>query len=689
MPDLAREPGTSVVSVSSSEAELVPWWDDWPRFTNGTNLEDVTAWGASVSNASTDSGLADEGRGPLLREHIMAERKGGRDAMANSGIRLVVWIEGQGETRNIICAVERLPSGAYRKDERTNQTKIIEHHWTWHRLSITSQTEVHWASVASFVNEEAWLGSLIRSHPIYGVPVPRYPDGRDARGYSDNDDSDPRNARLYDAMASKNLLSGFNERFPSFNDNIDDSNSNGMLRIQEGVRTKYTGDVHFGKDMASPWWLEYSRSAVRFFLRNKVDGFWVDNYSGWDFISRFPVYRAFGEWSVATFRDFLFQHPEVGITNLSGFDIREHLLEKFTELGLTGDPRNLDNPGWKDMKWTEDPVWRAFLVHKGRIAGERARELRRIVKEEANNSGNYPNPEDVGVFGNDIPKLTFGGFTGEEVDMVVTEYSPGFQSDVGNNGRGLPPRGRTGPFYELATRYGKSRHAVVWYYLDGPHFEKYRENPNLGEVLGFEALAHNALLTGGPSEKLAGNASSSKKVNDFIARMAPIFRRRRRRAAVGLVFSVQTQYSTLAPGGEINFDHTHAFYGWGAALEDLRIPYRVIPDFRLVSETLDSYSVLILPHVRSIEFETVERILVPFLRSGGALIITGGDSGSIRTVEGLFERNQLFLLAALGSRVVTPGRVIFIPAKILASITTEIWRHASVANGRLKTHWNS
>ena len=50
MLDLAREPGTNVVSTSSPETESVPWWDDWPRFTNGTTLEDVTKWGGSVSN---------------------------------------------------------------------------------------------------------------------------------------------------------------------------------------------------------------------------------------------------------------------------------------------------------------------------------------------------------------------------------------------------------------------------------------------------------------------------------------------------------------------------------------------------------------------------------------------------------------------------------------------------------------
>lgn len=641
------------------------WWDHWPRVTNNQNVD-----GAAATNATLATGalLADEGRGPFFRFH---EALIGRDnfiAMQQAGVHALAWVPGQGTSSVILAALHQLPDGSYEADPATGGPRIVATDWSWEVNGLGRDPDANapiWLGLQSFVNDEPWLGPY--THIAYdpALPLPTYPDGTPALG-SIGDPSDPRNARLYDGLGTKDLNGNPGPECATFDEH---PNPNGRLTaIINGVPTP-TGYCYMGKDTAAPFWLDYVRDAARFLMRWGVDAIWLDNTSGWhSYFHGNPLTVAFGDWSVATFRRFLASHPTAGVSDPSTFDVRAYLKAQLASWYPAADPSNLADPGWKDARWLDDPVWRAYRVHKSQVAHAFASSLRAIVKDEAASAGR--DPDAVAIGGNDIPAISLGAITGEEVDMVNTEYTPDWARDTGAVGRGLPPYGHAGPFYATAVRYGQSRHAIVWYYVK----EEYLGHPVLGEVVGFEALASNCMIYGGSFDKrIVGTDASTKKVNDTIARMAPVFGGRQRAGAVAILYSTETQQTFLAPGDFVGFDATtsdpaHPGYldhslghaGWGAALEELHVPYRSIPDFRLSLAELTGVSIVILPHVRAIEASTVENVLVPFLRAGGGIIMTGSSSGSLHTQAGLYAPNPSPLLDGLRTRDVRPGYVLFV-----------------------------
>ena len=133
-------------------------------------------------------------------------------------------------------------------------------------------------------------------------------------------------------------------------------------------------------------------------------------------------------------------------------------------------------------------------------------------------------------------------------------------------------------------------------------------------------------------------------VNRVIQRMAPILGYRNRVGAVALVYGNYTQATTLTPGGFAgqnaaesepgiisHLDSSLGFSGWAEALEDLHIPYRVIPDFKLNVGIPSDVSVLILPHIRAMDPRTVKKALIPFAQRGGVILVSGNDSGTFQT----------------------------------------------------------
>jgi hypothetical protein len=73
----------------------------------------------------------------------------------------------------------------------------------------------------------------------------------------------------------------------------------------------------------------------------------------------------------------------------------------------------------------------------------------------------------------------------------------------------------------------------------------------------------------------------------------------------------------------------------------LHYPYRVIPDFKLTLDFLKGVRVLILPHVRSLDEETLNTVLKPFLDSGGTILYSGADAASISTKKHLYNPNSV------------------------------------------------
>jgi hypothetical protein len=661
--------GTATIAVVATPANNKAfWWDSWPRVVYDAQVSGALATNSDLLGAHPQT--SDEGIGPYYRVN-RAANGGLSDLLTNhgEGVRVLGWIEGQGQTREVIGALHQRSDG-YEMDPVTGAPRLMADNWSWDVLGPgvnPNANQVLWMGLASFVNEAPWLGPYVRSQSEPLVRQPTYPDGTTALGY-DGDPSDPRHARLYDAMASKDLNGNVYAGCLPLG-----SNATGKILANTGNGIEPCGDFSFSKDVASDFWLDYNRNAVRGLLSFGVDGFFMDNASGWDSISTRPVQVAFGNWSVAKFRSFLGQNTVQGAQDTAAFDIRAYLKSTFASWFPSSDPANLDDPGWADSRWLSDPIWLRYRTFKSQTSRAYLTGMRKVVNEEAERLG--IDPDSIMFGGNDVPAISFGAVPGDELDMPHTEYSSDWSLDTGSVGHGLPPYGRASGFYAAATQYGRSRHAIVWYYLEGAD-AAFRGKPTLGEVLGYEALANNVIINGGSGNadpRLAVTDSSLKAVHDTEARLAPILGGRKRSGAVAVLWSTETQMAYLAPGGEVGFeattsnlaspgflDHNRGYYGWCAALEELHVPYRAIPDFRLSTAELAGVSVLVLPHVLSFEPAVVDGVLKPFLARGGAIVVTGMNSGALHTQESFYAPNSSPVLLDLTQTSNLPGQVLFV-----------------------------
>lgn len=659
---------SSLIFVSvQAMAQAKPWWDNWPRVTFNSSLESVQKTNSNFVNAA--NGAADEGRAPYFREVILDENQALYKSLKENGIKKLAWIEGQGEARSIIGAVFKKPDGTYKWNTKLNAAEMISHNWLWDHNGPGKNPEANtvvWFGLPAFADNEPWQGPFTRSN--LGVSLPKYPNGQPAIGFLDNT-QDPRKSKLYDAMASKNI-------FGKHQVNGGDAGTNpiGKIPFEIGGEIKPVGDFNFGKDIASPWWLEYMRTTIRALLKAGMDGFWVDNYTGFDSISSWPINNSFGEFSVAGFRKYLATRPGIVSESLSAFDVRKYLLAKFKEKNPSVEP-TVSHPFWSDPYWLSDRVWHAYMSYKSDVSAQFAKDLYKTIKDEA--SSLSLNPNDIYVGGNDIPALTLGVISGNELDMVNTEYNPGWSLDVGSIGRGLPVNGTglgAGTFYSLATQYAKSQHAVVWHYLDGDT-SNLLQKKNLGVHLGLEALSHNVLLNGGnDGARCAGTDESQGEINKFIERMKPVLGSRRQTARIGILYSTQTQHYFLAPGGSVGFDwnttsdptkdgyldHNLGVYGWGGYFEQNAIPYVTIPDFRLSPNALKNISVLILPHVLVMDETVVTQSLLPFIDKGGTIVVTGERSGLYKSKKFIFDKNNKALLQKLTLQQFPKGKALFV-----------------------------
>lgn len=627
------------------------WWDYWPRFTanSGGNLDSIVNLEANVTTVSI--GAADEGRGAFLRETEFVRSAPFLDAMEAEGIRSGAWLEHAGEARAILGAVNHLGGGVYETDPLTGAPRLIAHNWTWDTkgpdVNANADTPV-WMGLHSWADQEAWQGSYARPNTF---AAPTTPSGSPVSGYSGGI-VDPLHANFYDQLTSKNI-NGVHT-LPCL---ADRSTTSTTWKIYSspytdcGGTTHYLGDIFFGRDIAADWWTQYNIDAAKYFIERGVDSFWVDNYSGYEFIGAIPVHHMFGNWTEALFKEYLADHPGI-VPNPSAFDLQTYLTGVFAAWYPGLNPLDLDNSStlaaWKDSAWLNDGVWKAFMSFKAGVANEKAQALYDGIKGAATTAGK--NPDDILVGGNDIPRLTFGALDGDEVDMVNTEYNPYYSVISGFYADGLPPYGHAGPTYSLAVNTAQSKRASIWYYL-ADDFAKYRMRDNLGEILGYEGLMKNTLInTGNESPSTEGTDAASKKVNRYIKKMTDTFGQRESVGKIGLVYSTQSELSLLTPGGFLNQGQGYnisEFDGWGTALEDLNFPYRAIPDYKLTSAELADFDVLILPHVRVIAADVVDNVLKPFANGGGKILVSGADSGSLKPRSDLFAANASALLYGL------------------------------------------
>ena len=641
-------------------ASELPWWDDFATISQVSTAEQAGESGAGVVLC----GVADDPTwGTFLQRHRMVGHRQRAAEIKGAGQKLLTWFEAFGTTQAYVAQVHCRPDGSWKKTSQDpTLTALGRNHWAWQGFDGTG--EVRWVGSANYFDADEFVAPWTRRHPDYGCTAMTYPDGRIAEGY-DGDPNDPRNSRVWDAGCSKNVLGKITFEY-SFNaavNKIDPETKtlagplDGLLEVKEKnlgppdpaftpeewqklKSAKYAGVVSAGKDTACPIWIDYLEASMKQALSIGVDGLWVDNFSPWDNFNAHPNLKAFGEWSVAGFPAFLEKCvaekilsvgrlKELGIDDLSKFDVRKYLCDKCREWG--GTPENLSDRGWRDPKWRDDPIWRAYLVYKRRIGTAALEKYYSTVKRIAAEAGK----PDIFVSGNDIPMFSLGWVRGE-LDMVSTELSWRWHLTSGPRGLMPPPLGSYVPIAKLGREHAKSRFVNAWYYVP----EELKGKPNIARVLNCQGLANHLL----PMPHFNGSTAGTPEVNAdffrFIDGIRPIVRNRiPYDEQIALYYSSSTQLMEMLPGGFRNHGdqpHSFSFYGWGTLLSQSHRGWRALPQWKVSEESLKPFKVVILPSVSVFDRKQLP-LLKRWIENGGTLVIAG-DFAQRGDEDRLFEK---------------------------------------------------
>ncbi len=626
-----------VCAVLSGGPAIRPWWDTYAAFVQDGDAARARAVGATASLC----GAADDAGWGIWGQRIRVQESGRRttDAFHAAGLKALTWVEGFGNAGLYVVQLKRQPDGAWTRCDGTDLTRVWRNHWGWSKFDGTG--EVRWVGIHTYWDDADYARPYTLTHPRYGAPPVTYPDGTVARGYTGSP-LDPRRCRVFDAAGGKNVLgqafAGDRSR-PLITDVLRgvakadsgaaDANAPtivpdpGFTPAEWAARSRGSGALTIfeaDKDSACPAWIDYARAEARLALDTGVDGFWVDNFSPWDSFNASPLHHAFGEWSVARFRDHLRRSfaparlAAMGVGDLAWFDVRRYLLDKVREWG--GRPDDLKDPRWRDRRWQDDPVWRAYLIHKRRCGTEALSQLYRALKDEGARAGR----PDVLVMGNDTPAFSLGWPRGD-LDQVSTELTWGWWLAAGPRGLMPPPLGSYQPVYKLAREHARSRFVNAWMY--GP--KEVLGRPHIAEVVQYQALATHATPMPHHGARTLGTDETTAALNAFMRRAAGEFGERRPVEEIGLYYSSSSELVGIVPGFYLDHarqGHSFSFYGWGTVLSWLHTPWRAVPEWKLTADTLRTLRLLIIPNAEVFAAGDVP-LLDDWVRAGGRLLIAG------------------------------------------------------------------
>jgi len=613
-----------------------PWWDDYPTMAQAETLAEVKRSGA----ASVIHGAAADPTWGIMAAKLRAYQGAANlRALHADGRRAITWVEAFGDCMSYVAALGLSADGTVQRDpNHPDVPNIILNNWAWQFSGSLGPHQTVWIGLHNYTDDLPWARPYTRANPRYGMPMPRFPNGVPAIGCNGSP-ANPTSWRVYQAGASRDIngkLGVVWELNPEVN-RLDPGTGSvagpteGLVPVVAGRdetsdpalkpgEVRYAGIASVHKDAACPFWPAYFAASCRNAVDAGLDGLWCDNYSAWDNFGYPPVERAFGEWSVARFRQYLARHfspaqlRAMGVENPAVFDVRAELKARFRRW-FGEDPSNLRAAGWRDARWLSDPIWRAYRTFKQQAGAEALRRCYAAAKRAGGSS--------FAVTGNDIPWFSLGWVTDHWLDMVNTELNPGWHPGSGSFGVGFPPVGRMSPVYRLAAAHGKGRFAVAWYYLDG-QYAKYRGNSEVGRVLSYEALACNTFLLSYPSNpSISGTPQSHHEVNSFVTASKPLWGDRKPAANLAVLFSPTSQLAFMAPGGYPNMDrqpHVFSFYGWCTALEMLHVPYLVLPEFKVTPAALSNVDLLIAPEVVALP-AAARAAISAWVRRGGLLLV--------------------------------------------------------------------
>jgi len=527
------------VAVSAMAAD---WWDNFPRL---VDTQSVSEFNDHHGNIAMSNAGRDPSWGTFFQHDDIVINAAIMTAFENAGIKQISYFETYGTTASIVTELGSKPAG-------DNPRPVLHHHWNWQDYD---GGMIRWIGAKDFFDNEDYALPYTRTHSVYGGSPMTYPDGSEATGY-DGVDTDPRNSRVYDASCAKDVLG---DLFVTTFENATGETA-GLLYIPS--EDYYTGSIDFGKDTACPNWTNYVYASTLQSAEAGGDGMWTDNFSPWDSFGVKPLEHAFGDWSVARFRTYLSANftagelTAMGVSNVSTFDIREHL--KTVANGWAAWGTDLDHSVWDDARWLEDDLWRAYLIFKRQMGTEGLSNYYNTVKAAAL-AGGKP---DFLVAGNDIPKLSLGWARGD-LDMVSTEMSMGWDLGAGSDGFKAPPVGRYASLYKLAREHAKSRFVNVWLYNE--QYETEFAHAEMMNVMYYEMLATHSFPKAAPGQShVAGDPAVDSAFFEFVEQVAPVFGDRVPVEDIGLYYSSSSLLRQFKPGG-YNFDvRPHQFAYWGA-----------------------------------------------------------------------------------------------------------------------------
>jgi hypothetical protein len=603
----------------TSNAQTLKWWDKPITSIDPTSHSSTFSSRLSTANNYQSqlifSGFSDD---PAWGTYGIQLRKVdfGDQALQNAGYKFFGYQEGAGQAATYINQNKKNGLGQYDKYTQDNTVTVsYRNYWGWQNYDGTG--EVNWVGLSAYVNNKAFARPYTITHPLYGTNTPIDTTGISAVGYINNDSTYELKSKFHDCCYIKDINGNLQISY-SINSATQNDATKGLIPVDG----KYSGLYYMNKDIVAPFWLGYDTAVVKLAINNKLNGYWSDNYSAWDNFGSNPISTAFGNWTVANFKSFLGENystsylSSIGISNASKFNIINYLKIKCTNLG--GTPSNLSDPVWNNKAWITDPVWQLFKIYKQKKGYEHFKQYYEATKRIAVNLGQ----PDFLVMGNDIGVFSFA-WTHQNVDVAASELNWGWNLAAGAKGFQAPPLGTYAPILKKMDELDNAKYTRPWLYKSS---DSEINKHNLGLLTYFEAFANNAIplrILG--STDFIGTDDSYKVFSKFISSISTDVMNRYPLADIGVFFSDATEFKYINPAGYYQFNNrvnAFGFYGWGAALQWLHIPWKALNTWNISLNELNKLKLLILPSVEvltSAEYNVIKL----WVQNGGKLLISG------------------------------------------------------------------
>lgn len=607
-----------ILTIGTKEKNL--WWYKYPTQAESNFVED------SDARSSRQNYGADFAWGMLAQKASYNDTKPDIDVKRAYKKRLVTYFEASGQLMPFAIGYNQALKDGLAPFFNMNA-------WGMKPGNIKTLKYITYTGLHNDINNDVTVSQHFTRESL-GYSIPLYPNGKDALGYIDNPELPfPVNAKLYDMACARGIDGNVLVEYSMpYNGPVVE----GLANVKVGSRTlktypgKNAGDVlsflnmNLSKDISAPFWKEHAVITGKEFMKNGMDGAWFDNMSPWDNFQ--GVYNGFGEWSEFKFNRFLAERftlaqlSEMGIQDIGKFNVREYMMKVAVDLGAVNPAEK--GAAYKDTLWLEDPVWNAYKVFKQQQGSDYLKYMYKVMKDEAKAAGRT---DGFAVLGNDMPGLNHGWIQDDWLDICGTEAGAGWSLTFGSRGILPPPVGKMSVLYRAAIENQSGPYAVVWYYSD----DKLKNKSETSKVLLAEAFANNTFIK--RANDTVGMNGVHRWLNRFAYREEENFGTRYERYDIAIVYSPENQLGNMVPdslqGSDLNAQyHMQGMWGFAHALTDANIPYRIIPEWKVNSQTLKGIKTLILPNLECMDEDMVQ-LYREFAENGGRLVVTGPAGG--------------------------------------------------------------